>query len=381
MLDFDALADFYAALMRGEALQWPFDHAPETLKAVLEDVRFHGIALVLIEARDAAASLPSELYEALLEEAQMQVFWEESHRATMTRVLCGLAASEIPALVMKGSALAYAVYPKAAMRRRGDTDLLVREGSLSQTRHILRETGFALRDNPHGLFFQETWLFDTGFGMMHALDLHWQPADSAALQNVLRIDEYFQTPEPLVNLAPEAQMPQKVLTFMQGAMNQAWHRARGYMVEDDSMVGGERLIWALDNHLLAQQFSAADWTRLAQLGANRGVAAIVLSALTAAQRDLHTHVPAPVLARLQAAPQDTALTRYIGEDSLLRQFRTDLSASRGWPAKARFVLANAFSSREHLQRKYPRAAHWPVPMLHARRLAEAALRAAGIKAR
>lgn len=375
----EAIDAFLAPILRGHAAGWP-DGWSCALQ-VWERIEFHGIALLLAEADDLLASWPQELRDAIRDDAQTQVFWEESHKGVIAPLLARLARRGIPARVMKGTALAYSVYANAAMRRRGDTDLLVQPADLDDTRQSLRSAGFVRRDDPHGLFFQETWLFDTGFGMIHAVDLHWQANDSPALQNVLRLEEYFATGEPLGRLAPAAMAPDRVLTFVQGAMNQAWHRAKGYFVGEDRVIGGHRFIWSRDNHLLASDFVADDWSRLATLATGRDVAGIVLTALEAAARDLGTKVPSDVLAALAAAPQETALSRYLTQTDQTCEFLTDLRASAGVLAKFRFLFVNAFPARRHLHWKYPASTGWPLPILHLRRIIELALRAAKVMAR
>ena len=373
-----AVDAFLAATLRGEGQAWP--EGWSDIASLWQRIEFHGIALILAEIPDRLADWPQILREAIRSEAQSQVFWEESHMRVVANVLDGLAAHAIPARLMKGTALAYCVYDNPAKRRRGDTDLLVEAASLAATRGVLRDAGWTRRLDPHGLFFQETWLFATGFGMIHAIDLHWQPNDSPALQQVLRIAEYFSHSVPLTRLSAAARAPTHVLTFIQGAMNQAWHRAKGYFVGEERVIGGHRLIWSLDNHLLTRQFSEAEWAKLATIGTSREIAGIVLAALEAAERDLGTRAPREVLAALRAAPQDTALTRYLTQRSQLGEFLTDLRASEGLQAKAHFALANAFPARGHLYWKYPQATAWPVPLLHLRRLLEIALRSIGLRA-
>lgn len=379
----EALDAFLAPILRGRLAAWPQEWS--CALAIWERIEFHGIALLLAEQPQLLANWPQDLRDAIRDEAQMQVFWEESHKGAIAPLIAQLARSGIAARVMKGTALAYSVHANAAARRRGDTDLLVQPADLAATRQILQSAGqsagFTRRDDPHGVFFQETWLFDTGFGMIHAVDLHWQPNDSPALQKVLRLEEYFAGGEVLHRLDPAAMAPARVLTFVQGAINQAWHRAKGYFVGEDRVMNGHRLIWSLDNHLLASDFTADDWTRLVALGTERDMAGIVLTALEAARRDLGSDVPPEVLAALAAAPQETALSRYLTQTDQAREFLTDLRASVGVRAKLRFLAANAFPARRHLHWKYPGSTRWPLPLLHLRRILELALRAATVKAR
>lgn len=373
---------FLAAALNGECSEWPVNLQSDSSRLrIWRRIQFHGIAFALAGKVETLAAWPDALREKVREEAQLQAFWEESHRAMLLRIFNALGERAIDCLVMKGTALAYSVYDAPAMRRRGDSDLLVKQADLDATREALAALGMTRREDPHGLFFQETWLSDTGFGMIHAVDLHWQPTDRPALQHVLRLEEYFDRTIPLPRLAPNARMPRPVLTFLQGAINQAWHRVHGYFVESERVIGGERLVWAMDNALLAGAFGEDDWEGLTQLAIARDVAPLVLASLQLAERHFSANAPPEVMARLQAAPAETRLTRYLLSDGPADEFFADFAASRGLSRKLAFLKANATASRQHLLGKYPRAQSWPTALLQARRMLELVGRAAKAKLR
>ena len=370
---------YLADVLRGEAGQWRFGAGDRGTAALWDRVLFHGIAGLLGERIGALAEWPEPLRLLVRNEAQVQAFWEESHRGMLAELLGALAQRQVAPMLMKGSALAYSLYAEPSSRRRGDSDLLVTKAELTATREVLVGQGFTRRDDPHGLFFQESWLLDTGIGLIHAVDLHWQPTDSPALQQVLRAEEFSARRRPLPRLSPYAAMPDPVLTFLQGSLNQAWHSAKGYLVDDERVIGGERLIWAWDNHLLANKFSDGDWHELVELAVERRVASLVLAALDLARDSLGTAVPEMVLQRLSKALGGTDLARHLAETNRIRAFFTDLSAIQSMRDKRAFVLGHALPNSGHLRRKYPRSAGWPVALLHLRRFAESAWRLARLR--
>jgi hypothetical protein len=377
----EALDRHLAAALRGEAVGWPDSHDGFATGAAWDRISFHGIAGLLAARPEVLSDWPEELRRSILDEARMQAFWEESHRQMLVALLAGLAGRGVEPLLMKGSALAYWLYPEPSARRRGDSDLLVGKPQLATTRAVLAGLGFTRRDDPHGLFFQETWLLDTGIGLIHAIDLHWQPTDSPALQKVLRVEEFFARPMALPRLSPHARAPHRVLTFLHGAINQASHAADGYYVDEQRLYGGGRLVWAWDNHLLAGQFGHAEWAELTELAITRDIAPVVLSALLLAQAACHTDCPDGVLAQLRAAPQDTILVKHIQNTNRISAFQTDYRALDSFGAKLSFALGHALADPRHLRRKYPGSAGWPIVFLHLRRIAEAALRLRRIRAR
>ena len=367
-----------AATLRGAAGAWPFDSSAD-YSALWKRVQFHGIAGLLAEKLASLHDWPDELRAQVREEARMQAFWEESHRVMLVTLLDGLAERGVRALLMKGSALAYALYAEPSTRRRGDSDLLVAKADLAATRAVLTAQGFTRREDPHGLFFQETWLVDTGIRLVHALDLHWQPSDSPALQKVLPVGEFFARAQGVPCLAPHAEMPGLVQTFLQGSLNQAWHACKGYFVGDERVVAGGRLIWGWDNRLLAEAFSDDDWCALAEVAVERGVAPLCLAALDLA-RDVGGPVaPEHVRGQLSAVQFNTALVRHLSEKNRIRAFITDFIAIPSLRDKSRFVLGHALPETRHLHGKYPQSTGWPTPLLHIRRIAEAAWRLARLR--
>ena len=367
-----------AATLRGDAGAWPFDGSADS-GALWKRVQFHGIAGLLAEKLASLSDWPEDLRAHVREEARMQAFWEESHRAMLVSLLDGLAQRGVSTLLMKGSALAYALYAEPSTRRRGDSDLLVAKADLAVTRAVLTELCFTRREDPHGLFFQETWLVDTGIGLVHALDLHWQPSDSPALQKVLPAEEFFALARPLPRLSPHAAMPGLMQTFLQGSLNQAWHSCKGYFVGDERVVAGGRLIWAWDNRLLADAFSNSDWRDLADLAVERGVAPLCLAAVDLALEVGGPVAPNDVRAQLASAQSDTDLVGHIRESNRIRAFFTDFAAIPSLRDKSRFVLGHALPNTRHLHGKYPQSTAWPTPLLHLRRIAEAAWRLARLR--
>ena len=370
----DPLDTYLSALMRAEVCpageDWPAE-------LVVERIRFHGIAAALAENGFAAGQLPPAVAAKVLEEARTQAFWEESHRAMLANLLGALAGHGVQALVMKGSALAYSLYDRPHLRRRGDTDLLIHERDLEQARLQFERLGFVRRRDPQGLVYQQSWLLDTGIGFVHAVDLHWRPNDSPVLQEVLRADEFFALAQPLPRLAPPAMAPHKVHTFLQGICNQAWHAHHGYLVDGENVTAPERLVWALDNHLLATAFTEDDWTLLADLAQPRAVAPLVLTALRKAQVHHGTHLPEAIVSRLAEGPPQTDVMRRLFEQDQVAAAMQDLRALEGIGAKLQYVRRHALPKGDYLRGKYPDSKGWPLALLHLRRWSEIALRLRG----
>jgi hypothetical protein len=349
--------------------------------AVPHRAEFHGIALLLSSYAGTFANWPHPAVDELRKLARLAGLWEELHRPTIVDVIGGLADREIPTLLLKGSALAYLYHPDPAMRRRGDTDLLIREADLERARAYLKQSGWVRPESPHGLYFQEVWQIDCGAGMRHTLDLHWQPSDRPVIQKVLRSDEFWAGRRPVPRLCQQAMAPDPLHMLVHGAFNQAWHTTRGFHVEDERIIGGRRLIWAVDYHHLIKEFAPGDWEALVDFCAERDAGAVVHAALAGAQQDIGLDLPADVLDRLLPASGRSATLEYIRSFDLLQDFQADLRAAGNFALRWRLIWALAFAPRGHLVAKYPKAAHWPTSLLQLRRYGGILRRLLGIGAR
>jgi hypothetical protein len=355
-----------------QAPSWPDGLSSRFQHAIVERrIPFHGIAVLLGNAPGALSGWPEHLADAVRCEMRLAAVWEELHRQMIAGIIERLAAKGIPTMVIKGTALAYLYYEDPAARRRGDTDLLIRPADLAGAREALEQAGCYRREDPHGLYFQETWLADCGAGMIHSIDLHWQPSDRPVLQTILAPERFWQGRRPLERLSPHAGVPDALTMLVHGALNQAWHMARGYSVEDSRVTGGRRLIWAVDYLRLTRGFTERCWQELAEFCEAHDAAAIVLQALAGAQADIGLAVPPAVLERLQQAATRSAVHAYIAKPGVVRDFWRDLKAARSLAVRLRLIGSLAFAPRTHLIEKYPGCAHWPTALVQLRRYCEA----------
>ena len=362
------LRSFLARAMVGVA-PWPFPSWDETqYETAWQAIAFHGCALAIVEAGNSLAAWPDALRARLLEEARLQALWEASHKARLVRVLDALAAGGVEVLVTKGSALAYSVYPDPALRRRGDSDLLVTPGQAAAARKVLADLGLTL-DLPGTM--QEIWLDKTASGFAHQFDLHWHSASAPAAATLFSPAEALANAVPLPRLSPSARATDPLRTFLNDALNQALHARAGYLVEGAYRRGSCRLAWSYGTALQAQEFDGSRWRALVQLAMERGAAMIVLRALEAAQRDFAAPVPDDILAMLRAAGDGGAIDRFVFHKDGWEHLRENWANADGGAQRIEVLRAALLPSRAFLSDKYPGMARWPLTALRLRRIGSA----------
>lgn len=369
----DALNRFLALCMRnilrGEAAPvWPSDW-PSTAEFhdnAFARIAFHGVALALMQDPARNVGWPARVRDQMRDEARLQRFWEMGHREVLTGLIAALGQAGTECVIIKGTALAYSAYPDPAVRRRGDSDLLLGEVSHTPVRRVLAANGFRKVGDARPL--QETWASDCPMGFTHAFDLHWRINASAVLAQRLERGGIGLRTVPLPQLCNNARAIAPADNLILVAINRASHEMFGYQSGDMKVFDQDRLIWALDFDLLCASFCAQDWQHLLATAGVSGTSPVVLSALEFAEAALGTIVPTDIKAHLSSQPGDDKLLNCLGTLDGFDRLRLDLSATHGLAGKLRLARYTLFPGPEVLHQRFPDATNWPIPALHGRRL-------------
>lgn len=363
------LALFVRQSMRGGMLPpWPDDwpKTPEFCRQAFDRIAFHGIALVIAEQAEALSQWPVALRDHIQGEARAQSFWEMSHRQVIARLVGALDAAGAASVITKGTALAYSLYSEPALRRRGDSDLLLLDGKRGPLRKLLEATGFRPVGDARPL--QESWAYGCPMGFSHVVDLHWQSNASAVISHCFDRAGIGRRTVPLPRISPAARAIAPTDNVILIAINRALHGQFGYVTGADKAFEENRLIWAMDLDLLCASFGSDDWQALIAAVQTSGTAPVVQSALAFAHAALDTSIPAEVTAAIGQQSGDARLLKYLGALPGMARLRLDLSACPTLADKVRLVRYTLLPGGEVLHERFPQAAHWPIPALRVRRL-------------
>ena len=363
-----------AAALRGNEAAWPPTWSgSKQVEQTIERIAYHGIAGLIAERAPVLANWPAAVLAPVRAQAIALAMWELRHQAVLGRLLAALAEAKIVALLLKGTALAYDLYPTPATRARGDSDLLIAASDLNAARRILAQLGFccqpldeAIADD---LALQEVWSLTCDAGTEHHIDLHWQLLNAPALGGLLDFATCATAPLRLPRLAPDALAMNRVLTLLHSCIHRAMHVTSPYFVDGVTYYGGDRLIWAKDIDLLAGVLSDAEWRQFSAAALDQRVAAVSLDGLLMARRSLGTRIPQPVLDALGTAGAEPASAYLLGSRQMGRAWQ-DLRAIPGWNRKLAYLVARAVPSATFIRAKYPQSGHLPVALLHLRRMVD-----------
>ena len=367
------------AALAGERAAWPQSLRDADSERLWQTVVFDGLCGQLAECTHLLICWPDQLVQRIQDQARMQALWEHSHHTSIAGLIEAAHAAGISSAVMKGSALAYSLYPNPAHRPRGDTDLLISRENRSAMRACLTAQGYVPAGKPSML--QEVWEHRTGAGFTHQIDLHWGLSNSPYLAQPISAAELLERAVPLPGLSTHARAIDPVWQLIQTALNQYAHQHVGFPVEGRIVRGRSRLLWLLDTHLQSAALDTVQWAELVEVAKASGLHRVMLASLSDASGCLGSDVPDIVLEALGQYPESDRAQLYYATHSKdappLSTLKLDMAAAKGWRAKASVLQAHVLpdlTSQQTTDAASNGSALW---QLHLNRILRAGRRLAG----
>lgn len=279
---------------------WPADWAE-----VLPALNAHRLApLLYTQLRNHATPSSAEFLAALAEAFRASAVRSLRMEGELKRVLAGLAAADVPCLLLKGVALGRLVYPSPAERPVSDLDLLVPRERLTQAAAVLTGLGYRLHSpSPQGRLGQSFYRYRAELPAVGTLlenqgllvELHWSLAELPYYMDRIDMAEVWENAGPLdgrrTTVRDSLQAPDPAVLLLHACAHLALHHSRDL-----------RLIWLVDLDRLAR--SDLDWERVIALAERWGLGHPAMTCLSAARRWLGTPLLSAVLDSLAALAED-----------------------------------------------------------------------------
>jgi hypothetical protein len=243
------------ALLRGASAEWPSEATDSDAAQLVESIEQNGLG-PLVYARLSDWPIRS----ALREIAIRAVTGEMARLADLRAVLAAFEANGIRVLIIKGTGLAYDIYPAPELRPRGDTDLLIADCDLDSVRTIFNSRGYTSPLTSGDTLAVRQQSFTRGG---HVYDVHWDIANSPIVRDALPFGELLSRAIAVPEIAPNALAPSHVDALLLACIHRVAHHH-----------DIERLIWLYDIHLLREGLSDTEHARFWHLAAERRVVAI-----------------------------------------------------------------------------------------------------------
>ena len=292
-----------AAFLVGGTVPWSALSASEA--EILEACVDQGVSSLVsrrVRALSSDCDWPPAVREGLAAAAAAEAAREVLCRRELVAVLNALSDAGVSPILLKGTALAYSLYPEPHLRPRCDTDLIVPHAAVNTVRGTLTRIGYASPPYCDGelLFHQVPFRKTDRLGVVHRLDLHWKISTQAMFADVLPVEELAKTAVPVPALGPHARTAGRVHALLLACLHAVMHHRNE-----------ERLIWMHDIHLLASDLPPVDFDRFAQLAIAGRVATVCAHTLNLVRTRLGTPVPAETMATLGAPLNKEATSAYL----------------------------------------------------------------------
>ena len=337
------------------------------VRALIAAAESHGVAALVWQALERETGLGATLRAKLDPLVRGIVARELLVQRDLQSVLAALHTDGVPALVFKGSSLAYTIYPQPWLRSRLDTDVLIRKEDVTAASRVLEQCGYMRSDAistgelvSHQIAFTR---IDEN-GIRYVIDLHWKTSNPQLFADAMSFDELWSVRQNAAALGRAAYVPPPVASTVLACVHRLAHHQ-----------GHDRLIWLYDLKLLAATFSSSGWQELVALASAKRVAGLCLDGLREARGRVGGELPASVEEQLSAsAPQEPShvyLDRRIHKRDILI---SDLRVLPSWSDRVRLLREHVFPSRAFIQQRYGVRTRWLLPALYAHRLVTGAFR-------
>jgi hypothetical protein len=348
-----------SALLRGEETRWPYagDAAPAAFLAL---VASHGLQPLIARQirRGILLNAPASLVQPLARAAVQHAAIEGRLAAEVRRTVSALADDGVPALLLKGTALAYTHYPHPCLRPRTDTDLLIRPDGRAAAFARFEGLGYEALNMTAGDFVlhQRTYTRVDRLGVRHVYDLHWKIAGPQTVAEALRWDDLAGTAVTIGALGGQARAPDDAHALLLACLHRMAHH-----------YDNPRLIWLYDIHLLASRLGDEAMRAFMPRCIEKGLAEMCIRSLALARERFGTQLPGEVDAHARVLA-DASRPVYHADVRPIEILAANLQALPSWRHRLRLLREHVFPPAAFIRRRYGVASPLALPGLYAHRL-------------
>ncbi len=363
----DSIAlDWLKSCLREEQPEWPDRQDTSIADRIRQAGLEHGVLALCshnLFNTPARETLPPEFQKLLKEHVQQAAAVELVQEHEIRQVLKMLHGEALSTLLMKGTPLAYSIYPQPYLRPRCDTDFLFPDKNTAERAwHVVQEMGYNRPSAVSGEFISHEFAcYKSGrLGVEHALDFHWKLSNNQFFARTFTFNDLMAVAVPVANLSEHALAFDPEHALLHACMHRIGHKPQG---------DADRLIWLYDIHILARSFSQIQWDRLASLAVEKKLCNICLDGLQETKSALATPIPANVKKILHEKGKKENITADMGST----RWRMDLANFQtlpSWRERLLLLKEHFFPSAEYILTKYNTNNRFLLPFLYIRRVAQ-----------
>lgn len=285
-------------------------------------------------------SLPEVLRDGLAHGAREAAAQSLFHEMELRKIERVLKRDRIRALLLKGNALGFWMYPEPYLRVNSDIDLLFESRQCAElAATAFSELGYMLSFTPAVNNYEMTCRLMVDGSSRCELDLHCKLVNSAAYADVLSFEELWHAATPLPALAGGLRALSPVHALMHACMNRALDMQNGLP---------DMLKLLYDIHLLLGRMDDQAWGALIDLARAKNMAGVCLRSIDDTIAIFATTAPSAAIQSLCAAADSEPLDRHRLDDWRYMQWQ-NLKALPGPATRLRWLWQRLFPPLSHLR--------------------------------
>lgn len=348
---------------RGASLDWP--GAVLSGERFLDDLDAQGMGPLLWYELNRAGEPPAwpapvmaGLRQRALKEAAAEMAWD----ADLETLLAAFEGKGIRPLLLKGAALSHTHYPRAGLRPRCDTDLLVPESQKDVAAALMRELGFQpLYDaDVDQINAQMSWFRSSGSGVKCVYDLHWRiSSNDRRFARVFSHERLSARAVPVPALGVHARTLETVDALVLACMHRAGHYSHS----------GDRLIWLYDIHLLAGALDEEAAARFSGLARELDIEGLCGDAFDVTRHWFGTRLlpSLEAMCRLAGGSETRGYLRPGRRAGIRGRVRRELGGM-SWKEGVQFIAQNLFPPPAYMRWRYASTSRLALPWLYLKRM-------------
>ncbi len=328
------------------------------------DHGIHGLLFATLSRLEIGSHHP-QLLAAIQRLSHLEGSRSLLHEQEIKRIDAALQRTGIRCLTLKGTPLAYTIYPSPALRPRADIDLLFDDRDIVAARHLLTRLGYQCQ--PLVTPLEQSVFLTTQFTCTRqvdnqpsrVIDAHWRISNSVLFASMFCFDELYATAASITALTDTIKAPDPVHCLLIACLHRVTESHR------------DRMIWIYDIHLLLQKSSSQQIAQAAEIAVDRGLACVLLAGLAAARDAFGTTVDPGVLQMLTEAMSNNAepAERLLHADGMLARRCAELRAVQNWRRRLHMLWVSLFPPKSYLALQGLAPGHAPWIWAYVKRLA------------
>jgi hypothetical protein len=359
-----------AALLRqmfsGGETGWP-EQGDLTADIFFRETSAQGMVPLLFRklAAEKNGGWPAVLLARLRETSLRLAAAELLLEAELRRLLASLAEIGVRPLLLKGTALAYSLYPEPWLRPRCDIDLLISESDREKTDSLLLRLGYAAQHPAAGPFRTQKSYSLRKQHIDCCCDIHWQISSaSGSFSRAFADETFFARTVGIPALGKHARTLNKTDALLYACFHRAGHFSHS----------GDRLIWLHDLHLLCQSLTEEEAAFFCKRAEQLEISALCADGLKTAAFWFGTAFPSALdtLFHERRSGRFALFLQKGRQAGIKNRALLELKELPTWQRRLRFLWQNLFPPAEYMLWRHGVKKKSSLPFLYAKRAAEAA---------